>query len=106
MIVELVERGGWDRSKPLRHMVDLLNKRLITDRISADTVAKAIDDLYSETKGWPIRSPEKEEQKSELINPVLANGSLMFRSAPKATELLRHRDMTRSCQEQTFDLMP
>ncbi|HEY8006611.1 MAG TPA: hypothetical protein VIE66_07435 [Methylocella sp.] len=63
MIVELVERGGWDRSKPLRHMVDLLNKRLITDRISADTVAKAIDDLYSETKDGRYDRRRKRNKK-------------------------------------------
>ena len=63
MIVELVKRGGWDRSKPLRHMVDLLNKRLTTDHISADTVAKAIDDLYSETKDGRYDRRRKRNKK-------------------------------------------
>jgi hypothetical protein len=50
MIVDLVETGRWDRSKPLRCMVDLLNQRLTADHVCADTVAKAMDDLFSETK--------------------------------------------------------
>jgi hypothetical protein len=63
MMVELVERGGWDRSRPLRRMVDLLNKRLTNDRISADTVAKAIDDLYSETKDGRYDRRRKRNKK-------------------------------------------
>jgi hypothetical protein len=49
-ILELVESGRWDRSKPLSRVVDLVNQRLTSDQVGRDTVAKAMDDLYSETK--------------------------------------------------------
>jgi hypothetical protein len=49
MIVELVESGRWDRSQPLSSVVNLLNQRLNSDRVCGDTVAKAMDDLFSET---------------------------------------------------------
>jgi hypothetical protein len=50
MIVEIVEGGLWDRSQPLARVVDLLNKRLKSDDVCGDTVAKAMDDLYAETQ--------------------------------------------------------
>ncbi len=50
MIVELIESGCWDRSQPLSRVVDLVNQRLNSDHVGADTVAKAMDDLFSETQ--------------------------------------------------------
>ncbi len=50
MIVELVENGRWDRSQPLSRVVNLLNQRLTSDHVGADTVAKAMDDLFSENQ--------------------------------------------------------
>jgi hypothetical protein len=50
LIVEIVEGRLWDRSEPLARMVDLLNRRLPSDRVCADTVAKAMDDLHDETR--------------------------------------------------------
>jgi hypothetical protein len=50
LIVEIVEGGLWDRSQPLARMVDLLNKRLSSDDVCAETVAKAMDDLYDDTE--------------------------------------------------------
>lgn len=48
-IVEFVEGGLWDRSQPLKCLVDLLNQKLVSDGVGADTVAKAMDDLYDGT---------------------------------------------------------
>jgi len=50
MIVEIVEGGLWDRSQPMARVVDLLNKRLKSDQVCGDTVAKAMDDLYAEKR--------------------------------------------------------
>lgn len=50
LIVELVKNGDWDRSQPLSHIVDLLNKQPTVESVCGDTVAKAMDDLFSETR--------------------------------------------------------
>ncbi len=50
VIIELVESGHWDRSRPLKRLVALVNRRLLSDNVSWDTVATAVDDLFSETR--------------------------------------------------------
>jgi hypothetical protein len=65
MIVELVESGLWDRSQPLSRVVKLLNQRLSSDRICWDTVAKAMDDLFSETQDGRYERRRKMAKKAK-----------------------------------------
>jgi hypothetical protein len=65
MIVELVECGLWDRSQPLSRVVNLLNQRLSPDRVCGDTVAKAMDDLFSETRDGRYERRRKMSKKAK-----------------------------------------
>jgi hypothetical protein len=65
MIVELVESGLWDRSQPLSRVVNLLNQRLSSDCVCWDTVAKAMDGLYSETQDGRYERRRKMNKKAK-----------------------------------------
>ena len=65
MIAELVTSGGWDRSQPLSRVVNLLNQRLSSDRVYWDTVAKAMDDLFSETQDGRYERRRKMNKKAK-----------------------------------------
>lgn len=69
-IIELVERGRWDRSQSLKRLVDLVNRRLPSGHLSWDTAATAVDDLFGETRdGRYDRRRKKNKSLNLMTNP-------------------------------------